>query len=174
MPKIFHDFNDPRRVDDDGRLILFWPEERKSEQVELVEGMHVIVDGDTFEFEAVLELVETPTSSGLTDTWRARAVPGSFRDTDSETASKRDMLGSAWHIVRVGDAYSVERARRDENSSIEMTKYPEIRSRWDTYLFLRRQWNTRPDKIEAALNEADLAWYKEHKRRRERFSKHRV
>ncbi len=174
MLKLPHDFNDPRYMDEDGRLILFQPDKYKSEQVELVEGVHVIIDGDTFELEAVLELVETPTSNGLTDTWRARVVPGSFRDPDNETASETDMLRPAWHILRIGDMYSVERAKRDENSSPGITKYPEYRSRWNTYLFLRRQWYTSPDKIEAALNEADLAWYKEHKRRRERFSKHRV
>src|SRR2546427_8712311 len=103
-------------MDEDGRLILLQPDKHKSEQVELVEGMHVIIDGDTFELEAVLELVETPTSNGLTDTWRARVVPGSFRDTDSETTAKTDMLGLAWHIVRIGDMYSVERAKRDENN----------------------------------------------------------
>ena len=162
MLRIIHDFNDPRRVDDDGRLILLRPHEDKSEGNELVEGMHVIIDGDTFEHEAVLELVEQFTSDGLVDTWRARVVPGSFRYSDPEIDVNRPE--PVLDIIRVGDAYAVKRVRLEEKGRWEMTK-ERVRNRWDTYLFLRKEWSRRPDEIEAAFNEADLIWYNEHKRR---------
>jgi hypothetical protein len=161
--RIIHDFNDPRRVDDEGRLILIRPLENKSEGHELVEGMHVIIDGDTFEQEAVLELVEQFTSDGLVDTWRARVVPGSYRFSDPELEVNRPKR--VLDIIRLGDAYAVKSVRPEEKGRWEMAK-ERIRNRWDTYLFLRKEWSSRPDEIEAALNEADTIWYKEHKRRR--------
>jgi len=168
--KIIHDFNDPRRVDDDGRLILLRPHENKSERDELVEGMHVIIDGDTFEYEAVLELVEQFISDGLVDTWRARVVPGSFRYSDSEADAKRSER--LWDIIRIGDFYAVRPVRSEEKGRWDTAK-ERIRTRWDTYLFLRKEWNLRPNEIEDMLNEADLAWYKEHKRRRGLLAKQR-
>jgi len=161
--KINHDFDDPRRVDDEGRLILIRPDENKSERIELVEGIHVIIDGDTFEYEAVLELVEQFTSDGLVDTWRARVVPGSYRYSDLEADAKRPEW--LWDVTRIGDAYAVRPVRSEEKGRWQMTK-EKIRNRWDTYLFLRKEWNLRPDKIEDMFNQADLAWYKEHERRR--------
>ena len=124
--KIIHDFNDPRRVDDDGRLILLRPDENKSERDELVEGMHVIIDGDTFEYEAVLELVEQFISDGLVDTWRARVVPGSFRYSDSEADAKRSER--LWDIIRIGDFYAVRPVRSEE------------KGRWDTANRALREW----------------------------------
>jgi hypothetical protein len=166
--KINHDFNDPRRVDDEGRLIL---QERsnKSEWNELVEGMHVIIDGDTFEYEAVLELVEQFTSDGLVDTWRARVVPGSYRYSDPEADAKRSEW--LWDMIRIGDSYAVRPLRSEDKGRWDMAKEG-IRNRWDTYLFLRKKWNLRPDKIEDMFNQADLAWYEEHKRRRGLLGKH--
>jgi hypothetical protein len=170
MLKIMHDFNDPRRMDDDGRLILIRPDKTKSDQEELVEGMHVVIDGDTFEYEAILELVEQFTSDGLVDTWRARIVPGSYRYSDPEEDAKRSEW--LWDIIRIGDAYAVRPARSGEKGRWDITK-EKFRNRWDTYLFLRKEWNLRPEKIEDMLNQADLAWYKEHKRRRDLIAKHK-
>jgi len=168
--KIIHDFNDPRRIDDDGRLILLRPDENKNERDELVEGMHVIIDGDTFEYEAILELVEQFISDGYVDIWRARVVPGSFRYSDFEADAKRSER--LWEIIRTGDFYAVRPVRSEEKGRWDMAK-ERIRNRWDTYLFLRKDWNLRPDKIEDMLNQADLAWYKEHKKRRGLLGKQR-
>lgn len=164
MIKITHDFNDPRWIDDEGRLILFRPDKSKGEPVQLVEGMRVLIDGDTFYYEAVLELVEQPSSDGLVDTWRARILPGSYRvsETDVEGMS----LGQEFRILRIGDAYSVNRIGAGAGEKPVIT--PPFRNRWDTYVFLRKSWNLRPDEIESLLNEADLAWYKEHQKRRSR------
>ena len=170
MLKIIHDFNDPRRVDDDGRLILLRPDENKNARDELVEGMHIIIDGDTFEYEAILELVEQFISDGYVDTWRARVVPGSFRYSDFEADAKRSER--LWEIIRTGDFYAVRPVRSEEKGRWDMAK-ERIRNRWDTYLFLRKDWNLRPDKIEDMLNQADLAWYKEHKKRRGLLGKQR-
>jgi len=168
--KINHDFNDPRRIDDDGRLIL-QTKANRSEWNELVEGMQVIIDGDTFEYEAVLELVEQFTSDGLVETWRARVVPGSYRYSDSEIDVNTPER--VWDIIRIGDVYAVNLVRPDERGRWQMPKEG-IRNRWDTYLFLRKVWSWRPEKIEDALKEADIVWYKEHKRRRALSEKHRA
>jgi hypothetical protein len=165
--KLLHDFNDPRRVDDEGRLILVRPDETKNEQVELVEGKHVMIDGDTFEVEAVLELVEQFTSDGLVDTWRARIIPGSYRNSEPEANNRK--VEWTFEILRLNDAYAVRPRRRDKGDW-DISK-ERIRSRWDTYLFLRKEWSRRPDEIEVALNEADLAWYEEHKKRRAVFAR---
>ena len=170
MLKIIHDFNDPRRVDDDGRLILLRPDENKNARDELVEGMHIIIDGDTFEYEAILELVEQFTSDGFVDTWRARVVPGSYRNSDFETDAKRSER--LWDMIRIGDAYAVRPVRSEQKGRWDTTK-ERIRNRWDTYLSLRKEWNLRPNEIEDMFNQADLAWYKEHERRRGLLAKQR-
>lgn len=123
MLKILHDFNDPRRIDDEGRLILVRRDQSKSEPVELLEGMHVLIDGDTFYCEAVLELVEQFTSDGLVDTWRARILPGSYRYSETEAEEKG--LRREFRIVRIGDAYSVNRMGPKEGT----IQFPEFRNR---------------------------------------------
>ncbi len=121
MLKIIHDFNDPRRVDDDG-------------------------------------------------TWRARVVPGSYRNSDFETDAKRSER--LWDMIRIGDAYAVRPVRSEQKGRWDTTK-ERIRNRWDTYLSLRKEWNLRPNEIEDMFNQADLAWYKEHERRRGLLAKQR-
>src|SRR5205807_8834841 len=98
--------------------ILLRPDENKSERGALVEGMHVCIYGDTFEYEAVLELVEQFISDGLVDTWRACVVPGSFRYSDCEADGKRSER--LWDIIRIGDFYAVRSVRSEE------------KCRWDT------------------------------------------
>jgi hypothetical protein len=162
MLKIIHDFNDPRRIDNEGRIILHSPDDLKSERVELVEGMHVLIDGDNFVHEAILELVEQVTSDGPVDEWRARILPGTFRYTDEEVPEPEWIV----EVIRKNDVYAAKCIRPEEKGKWDMTK-ERLRNRWDLYIFLRSQWNLPCDEIEKLFKEADLAWYQEHKRRRE-------
>jgi len=162
MLKIYHDFQDPRRYDDEGRIILHWPDDLKSERVELVEGMHVLLwDGD-IELVAILEFVEQMTSDEPVDEWRARILPGTFRFTDEE------VHGSKWiyEVIRKNDVYAAKCIKPEEKGKWDMTK-ERLRNRWDLFVYLRSQWSLPCDEIEKLLKEADLAWYQEHKERRE-------
>jgi hypothetical protein len=84
MIRINADFNE---VDYKGRIILYNVDEHKSVQVELTEGMRVILWDEEGEVEAVLEF-ETGSSGSLSDflgttekkgSWRARLLPGTHR-----------------------------------------------------------------------------------------------
>ncbi len=66
--RIYGDFN---QVDEKGRIVLNYPDDTKSERVELKEGMRVVVWDGCLEAEAVLEFEE--------EEWRARLVPGTGR-----------------------------------------------------------------------------------------------
>lgn len=68
MIRIYGDFN---QVDAQGRVILLEADETKSEQVELRNGLRVIVWDQELEAEGVLEFEDK--------TWRARLVPGTGR-----------------------------------------------------------------------------------------------
>ncbi len=79
------DFNE---VDYKGRIILHNADEHKSDQVELKEGMHVLLRDEEGEVEAVLEY-EKESSGSLSDflggrpgekgSWRARLLPDTFQ-----------------------------------------------------------------------------------------------
>jgi len=84
MIKIDADFNE---VDNKGRIILINVDDHMSEQVELKEGMHVILRDEEGEVEAVLEF-EAHSGGVLSDflgrkdkkgSWRARLLPETGR-----------------------------------------------------------------------------------------------
>jgi len=68
MIRIYGDFN---QVDEKGRIVLGYPDDTKSERVQLKEGMHVTVWDGSLEAEGVLEFED--------EEWRARLVPGTGR-----------------------------------------------------------------------------------------------
>ena len=68
MIRIYGDFN---QVDEKGRIVLNYPDDTKSERVELKEGMHVVVWDESLEAEGVLEFED--------EEWRARLLPGTGR-----------------------------------------------------------------------------------------------
>jgi hypothetical protein len=149
--KIPHDYNDSQYVDDEGRIILIKPDKYKSEQVELVEGMHILVDGDDSQEEAVLELVEVVTSDGWVDTWRACILPGTLRYADEDGS-----MGGTYSAIRIEDMYAFRTSGPGEKVEW-MVPRGEFKSRWAMYLYLRTRLNIPPDKIEMKLKEADLA-----------------
>ena len=152
MLKIFHDWNNPRFTDQEGRVILVTSEEEMKEEVELVEGMHVLVGDGDYDEEAVLELVQQPTSKGLEDTWRARRLP---------VTTEKNLK-----VERIEDSYSIT-LRGQEGKE----RFGNVMNRWDMYLYLRHHKNQSPDFVESLFNEADANWYVEHKRRIERMRK---
>ncbi len=68
MIRIYGDFN---QVDSEGRILLSFADDTKSERVELREGMYVIIWDEELEAEAILEFED-----GM---WRGRVVPNTGR-----------------------------------------------------------------------------------------------
>lgn len=68
MIRIYGDFN---QVDAEGRIVLNYPDDTKSERVELKQGMRVVIWDGSLEAEAILEFED--------EDWRARPVPGTWR-----------------------------------------------------------------------------------------------
>lgn len=73
--RIYGNFND---FDEKGRIVLDYPDDTKSERVELEEGMHVIVWDAYLEAEGILEFED--------EEWRVRLLPGTrrYRQTHKE------------------------------------------------------------------------------------------
>ena len=71
-----------------------------------------------------------------------------------------------YEVIRINDVYAANCIKPEEKGKWDMTKEG-LRNRWDLYVFLRNQWSLPCDEIEKLFKEADLAWYQEHKERRE-------
>ena len=75
--RIWGDFND---VDAEGRVVLSWPDDVKTEAIQLKEGMRVVIWDQDLEAEGVLEFEEGK--------WRARLVAGSGRSREAPNRTR--------------------------------------------------------------------------------------
>jgi len=78
MIRVYGNFN---QWDEKGRIVLDYPDDTKSERVELKVGMHVVVWDASLEAEGILEFED--------EEWRVRLIPGTRRYRDAHKGNSR-------------------------------------------------------------------------------------